>query len=128
MKAQAESLAAIGQLPEALRLLREAANIAIERQLKEHLAAVKVSIGNVELLQQNYEAARKTLEEVVAVGEAPAEAEIALGRAYARLGDTSNARKHLENGLARVRMSGEVKLVTLAEHSLRELAGGPAKR
>ncbi len=124
MKAQADSLATMGQLAEALRLLREAASIAIERQLKEHLAAVKVSIGNVELLQRNYEAARKTLEEVVAVGEAPAEAEIALGRAYARLGDTSNARKHLENGLARVRMSGEVKLVKLAEEALSELPRG----
>jgi tetratricopeptide (TPR) repeat protein len=128
MKAQAESLAATRRFDEALRLLREAASIATERGLKGRLAAVKVSIGNVQLLQRDYDAARRTLEEVVATPEAPVEAEIALGRAYVRLGDKSSARKHLENGLARGQKSGEAKLVALAEESLRELSNEQRKR
>jgi predicted negative regulator of RcsB-dependent stress response len=124
MKAQAESLAATGHREDALRLLREAASVATERQLKEHLAAVKVSMANVQLSQHDYDGARNTLEAVVASAEAPAEAEIALGRTYASLGDTASARKHLVNGLARVRRSGETKLVALAEKSLNDLTNG----
>ena len=124
MRAQAESLAATGRPNEALRLLREAASIARERQLNQLLAEVKMWIGKVQLGQGENDAARKTLEEVVATPEAPAEAEIVLVQAYLRSGDLPDAKKHLEQALAVVRKSGETKLVAEAERSLADLPKG----
>ena len=121
MQAQAESLAALKRFDESLRLLREASNIAQERHLKDHLAVVKMSIGNVQILQGDYKSAVKTLEEVVGLEEAPAEAQISLGRAYLRLGDLESARNHLERGLALVRQRGETRLVKVAEDAIADL-------
>jgi tetratricopeptide (TPR) repeat protein len=121
MQVQAESLAKMGRLDEALRLLREAASIATERQLKDRLAEVKMWVGNVQILQGDYEAARKILEEVLAGDSAPAQAQISLGRAYLGLGNLAQAKTHLDSGLARVRKSGESDLIALAEQAIAEL-------
>ena len=117
-----ESHAAAGRLSEALRLLREATSLATERQLKKHLTLLKVRTGSVGLLQSDYEAARKVLEEVVASGDVTPEARIALGRTYVRLGNFAEATRQLEAASADVRRTGETKLLHLVDESLGELA------
>jgi tetratricopeptide (TPR) repeat protein len=122
MRVMAESRLASGRLDDALRLVREAASVGTERQLKDRVTSLKVTEAKIDLLKGEYEAARQTLEELANAAGATAESRIALGRVYLALGDFKNAEKYLLEGLAEGQERSESMLVHLAQASLGEVA------
>jgi eukaryotic-like serine/threonine-protein kinase len=121
IETQARGEMAAGRLAEALRLLRQGTSLATERQMNNRLTELKTTIATVEILQSNYEAARDAVEPVVAGEDATAEARIALGRAYLRMGDLAVARLQLERAASEALERSELAIASLADVALGEL-------
>ncbi len=128
MKAQGENEAAAGRLKAAKRTLHEAAAIATERGLKNHLTLLKVAEANVAFLESDYEGARKMLSDALALDSTAPDAHIALGRVLVRLGDFDAAKQHLEQAQSQVVSTGAMASAPLLHETLGELlneAGSP---
>ena len=101
MDFEAASLRQAGRLTEARRELVAALSIAREKQLTRQAAVITIGIAQTDLLLNDYESARKSLEELLARStEKSLDARIALGTAYTRLGEFDAARAQLEGALA----------------------------
>lgn len=124
MQSEAASHRNAGRHAEALRQLHEALSLAKERQLSQKIVSVTVDIADSHLLLNEYEAARARLEEIAATdaGREDQDTRVALGRVHVRLGDFGAARGHLEQALAAVKTSGQMRLAPIAHASLGELA------
>ena len=95
LQAQGENEAGAGHLDAAQRILHEAAAIATERGLKNHLRLLNVAAANVALLQNDTKQPGKSLETPCADG-AP-DVHIAFGRVLAAASATSIVRSSTSN-------------------------------
>jgi tetratricopeptide (TPR) repeat protein len=100
MDLEAASLRQTGRLAEARRELVAALSIAREKQLIRQAVAITVAIAQTDLLLNDYESARKSLEELLTGNaEKALDARITLGTVYTRLGEFDAARTQLEAAL-----------------------------
>jgi tetratricopeptide (TPR) repeat protein len=120
MDLEAASQRHAGRLAEARRQLQAALSIAKEKQLSSQIGAIVIALAQTDLLLNDYEAARRSLEDVVArdaVGK-NVEARITLATVYTRLGDFDTARRYLDRASANL----EPSLAPIAHTALGELA------
>jgi serine/threonine protein kinase/tetratricopeptide (TPR) repeat protein len=121
MLGQAQGELAAGRMTESLRLLREGSSVATERQLKRHLDELKMAMATVEMFRGNYDAARQTVEPLIAGEDTTPEARIILGRAYLRMGDFAAAQQQLNQAASDAHRTGELGLAGLVDAALGEL-------
>jgi predicted negative regulator of RcsB-dependent stress response len=108
-----------------------ALSIAREKQLRREIDSITASLAQTDLLLNDYEAARKSLEEAVARNEATSlDARIALGTTYVRLGEFELAGKQLDAALADIDAQQSAQFIPVVRFALGELAyesGKPAE-
>jgi predicted negative regulator of RcsB-dependent stress response len=123
MDLEAASLRHAGRLTEARRQLVSALSIAREKQLGREIDLITASLAQTDLLLNDYEAARKSLEEAVARTEATSlDARIALGTTYVRLGEFELAGKQLDAALADIDAQQSAQFIPAVRFALGELA------
>jgi tetratricopeptide (TPR) repeat protein/TolB-like protein len=104
MRVQATGERHAGRLTEARRQLLAAASVAKEKELANLVEALSLDIAVTDLLQGNYETARKSLEQLVGgdAGRKNVEARIVLGQVLTRLGEFESAGRSLNSAMADV--------------------------
>jgi tetratricopeptide (TPR) repeat protein len=127
METDAASQRYAGRLAEARRELLAALSIATEKQLNNRVGELAVEIAKTDFLQNDYEAARKSLDDLVAhdTDRKNLEARIVLARILVKLGDFEAAKANLDQALVEVethRLPQFVQFAPVVHTALGELA------
>jgi tetratricopeptide (TPR) repeat protein len=123
MEFEAASALHAGRHQEARRQLLAALSIARDRKYSNRVNSMTVKLAESFFSTSEYDEARKRLEEITSsnAGRDDAEAAVALGRVYVRLGDFDTARKRLESALAAIEAKQQLSVLPGVHLALGEL-------